>query len=90
MGEGRQAQYQAKLDERIAALRQMVNSGELKQAPQQVQIVQSASPRQAAPETPAKPRQSVRVRLERLKEGQAAQTKLPDRARHAPTRPKQK
>ena len=89
MGEGRQAQYQAKLDERIAALRQMVNSGELKQAPQQVQIVQSASPRQAAPETPAKPRQSVRVRLERLKEGQAAQTKLPDRARHAPTRPKQ-
>ena len=54
------------------------------------QIVQSASPRQAAPETPAKPRQSVRVRLERLKEGQAAQTKLPDRARHAPTRPKQK
>ena len=90
MGEGRQAQYQAKLDERIAALRQMVNSGELKQAPQRVQIVQSASPRQAAPETPAKPRQSVRVRLERLKEGQAAQTKLPDRARHAPTRPKQK
>ena len=44
MGEGRQAQYQAKLDERIAALRQMVNSGELKQAPQQVQIVRARPP----------------------------------------------
>ena len=62
----------AKLEEQIATLRQRVNCLELKQAPQQVQIRQEP-PKQAARDVSPKSRPSVRVRLEQIKAGQAAQ-----------------
>lgn len=89
MGESRQAQFQKKLEEQIATLRQKVNSLELKQPPQRVQLKRDA-PQQAAQDKPPQARQSVRVRLEQIKAKQDAQAKQPDRARHVPSRPKLK
>lgn len=89
MGESRQEQFKAKLEEQIATLRQRVNCLELKQAPQQVQIRQEP-PKQAARDVSPKSRPSVRVRLEQIKAGQAAQAGQPNRRRTVPSRPKQK
>ena len=89
MGEGRQAQFRQTLEGHIAALRQKVNSGEMKQTPQQVQIKQNP-PQRAAQNKPPQVRQSVKVRLEQIKAKQGAQAKQSDRSRHAPSRPKLK
>lgn len=89
MGEGRQAQFRQTLEGQIAALRQKVNSGEMKQTPQQVQIKQNP-PHRAAQDRPPQSRLPVKVRLEQIKARQDAQAKQPDRARHTPSRPKLK
>ena len=89
MGEGRQAQFKVKLEEQVAALRQQVNSGEMKQMPQQVQLKQN-SPQRATQDKPPQARQSVKVRLEQIKAKQGTQARQPDRTNHTPSRPKLK
>ena len=74
MGESRQKEFRKSLEERVAGLRQQINSLELKQAPQQVQIRQN-TPQQVTPDAPPQSRESVKVRLERIKAGQTGQAK---------------
>ena len=90
MGESRQAQFKAKLEEQIAALRQRVNCLELKQAPQRVQLIKQEPSRQPPQDAPPKSRQPVKVRLEQIKAGQGAQAGQHNRGRTVPSRPKQK
>ncbi len=89
LGENGQAQYKQKLENKAAALRQKVNSLEVKLSPRQEQRRPDA-PQRAAQDNPPQARPPVKVRLEQIKARQGAQAKQPDRARHAPSRPKQK
>ena len=88
-GENGQAQYKQKLENKAAALRHKVNSLEVKLSPRQEQRRPDA-PQRAAQDNPPQARPPVKVRLEQIKARQGAQAKQPDRARHAPSRPKQK
>lgn len=89
LGEIGQAQYKQKMEDKAAVLRQQVNSLEVKLSARPVQSRPDA-PQRAAQDRPPQSRPPVKVRLEQIKARQNAQAKQPDRAHHAPSRPKQK
>lgn len=78
-----------KLEDRTAALRQKLNSLEVKLSPRPIQGKLDI-PRQTIRGTPQKSRLSVKVRLEQIKAMQDVQTKKPDKVRNIPSRLKTK